>query len=172
LPRRCRFSSEGRREIRCSGRRGDQWNAQELFQTAQAAENRGNRGRAAKAYRAILRKYPKDTLAAGAAFRYAVMLEQNGDYIKAATAYRNYAEKYPRSPNFDEAIEAQFRIGEMYLNGKKVKLLGIPVKSAIDKSLGIFAGIVRSAPYGKYTARAQLFILNLFEYYLNFIRKF
>lgn len=144
---KARYVAPGEEEI--SG------NAQELFQVAQAAENRGNLSRATKAYRAIVRKYPKDTLAAGAAYRYAQLEEQTGDYLKAAGAYRVVCEQYPRSPNFEEAIEAQFRIGEMYLNGKKVKLLGIPIKSAVDRAKDIFAGIVRSAPYGKYTARAQ-----------------
>ncbi|MEP6955398.1 MAG: outer membrane protein assembly factor BamD [Chthoniobacterales bacterium] len=129
--------------------------AQELFATAQSAENRGNDVRAIKAYRAIVKKYPRDTLAAGAVYRMAVLLEKNHDYLRAADAYRVTVEKFPRSPNFEESIEAQFRIGEMYLAGKKLKLLGIPVKSAIDKAVTIFAGIVRSAPYGKYTARAQ-----------------
>ena len=130
-------------------------NAQELFQIGQAAENRGDPRRAAKAYRTLLRKYPKDTLAPGAAYRHGVMLERSNDYLKAAEAYRVVVERYPRSQNFDEAIEAQFRIGEMYLNGKKLKLLGIPVRSALDRAVQIFGGIVQSAPYGRYTARAQ-----------------
>ncbi|MFN2508758.1 MAG: outer membrane protein assembly factor BamD [Chthoniobacterales bacterium] len=129
--------------------------AQQLFETAQAAEKSGNRNRALKAYRAIVKKYPKDALAPGAAYRYAQLREENGDLLVAAAAYRVVVEQYPRSPNFDEAIEAQFRIGELYLAGKKLKILGIPVKSALDQAVGIFAAIVRTAPYGKYTARAQ-----------------
>ena len=129
--------------------------AQELFQLGQVSEQSGNRGRAIKAYRAIVKRYPKDTLAAGAAYRFAHLLEQEGDFLKAADAYRVVVERFPRSPNFEEAIEAQFRIGEMYLGGKKLKILGIPLRSALDKATEIFAGIVRSAPYGKYTARAQ-----------------
>ncbi len=130
-------------------------NAQQLFGIAQAAERTGNTGRAIKAYRAIWRKYPKDTLAAGAAYRSAQLLEQTGDYIKAADSYRVVVENYPSSPHFEEAIEAQFRIGEMYLNGKKVKLLGIPLATSMDRAVEIFAAVVRTAPYGKYTARAQ-----------------
>ena len=64
-------------------------------------------------------------------------------------------ERYPSSPNFDEAIEAQFRIGEMYLSGKKIKLLGIPIATSMDRAVEIFAEIVRTAPFGRYTARAQ-----------------
>ena len=130
-------------------------NAQELFQIGQAAEASRDFGRAIKAYRSLVRRYPKDTLAAGTAYRFAVLQEEHGDPLKAAAAYQVVVEKYPKSPDFEAAIEAQFRIGEMYLNGKKIKLLGIPIKQSMDRAMQIFAAIVRTAPYGKYTARAQ-----------------
>ncbi|MGI8821433.1 MAG: outer membrane protein assembly factor BamD [Chthoniobacterales bacterium] len=130
--------------------------ANQLFDSAQSAENRGDLKQAIKAYRTIVRRYPKDALAAGAAYRYAVLEEKTGDFYKAAGAYRVLVENYPRNLHFDEAIEAQFRIGELYLQGKtKIKVLGIPLKGSMDRAIEIFAGIVRSAPYGKYTARAQ-----------------
>lgn len=130
-------------------------NAQELFQIAQNAENRGDLAHAVKAYRTLLRKHPKDTLAAGAAFRMAQLQEKMHDYLKAADSYRTVVERYPKSPHFDEAIEAQFRIGEMYMNGEKIHILGIPLKVSRDRSIQIFSAIVQTAPYGKYTARAQ-----------------
>jgi outer membrane protein assembly factor BamD len=130
-------------------------NAQELFRIAQEAEQKGNFRRALKAYNTIWRKYPRDTQAAGAAFRAAQLLENAHDYLKAAATYRVVVEKYPGCPGFEEAIESQFRIGEMYLAGKKQKLLGIPVATSLDRAVEIFAAIVRTAPYGKYTARAQ-----------------
>ena len=43
--------------------------AAELFQIGQTAEKDGNPGRAIRAYRTRVRKYPRDALAAGAAFR-------------------------------------------------------------------------------------------------------
>jgi len=130
-------------------------NAQQLFSIAQEAENKGNIGRAIKAYNRLWRKHPKDTLAPGAVFRAAELTEKTGDYTTAANTYRIIVESYPRSPHFDEAIEAQFRIGEMYLGGKKLKLLGIPLFTSMDRAVNIFAAVVRTAPYGKYTARAQ-----------------
>ncbi|MDQ6623486.1 MAG: outer membrane protein assembly factor BamD [Verrucomicrobiota bacterium] len=132
--------------------------AKQLFDVAQAAENSGDTKRAIKAYRALVRKHPKDALAPGAAFQYALLQEKTGDFLRAAAAYRVLVENYPRSPHFNDAIEAQFRIGEMYLNGKKIRLLGIPVRGSIDRAIEIFAAIVRSAPYGPYTARAQFYI--------------
>jgi len=130
-------------------------NAQQLFSIAQEAEKEGKTERAIKAYNHLWRKYPKDTLAAGATYRAAQLLEQTHDYTRAANTYRVIVERYPSSPHFDEAIEGQFRIGEMYLGGKKLKVLGIPLYTSMDRAVEVFAAIVRTAPYGKNTARAQ-----------------
>lgn len=76
-------------------------------------------------------------------------------YIAAAEYYRLLVEHFPSSPHFDDAIEAQFRIGEIYLRGKKQTVLGVPIGSPLERAVEIFAAVVRTAPYGKYTARAQ-----------------
>ncbi|PYL62448.1 MAG: hypothetical protein DMF24_04030 [Verrucomicrobia bacterium] len=130
--------------------------ALELYNTAQSAEKEGNLKRAIHAYAEIVRRHPKDALAPGALYRGAQLQEQTHDYFVAADSYRILVEKYPGNPHFDEAIEAQFRIGEMFLNGKKKKILGVyAFGNSLDRAVTIFANIVRTAPYGKYTARAQ-----------------
>ena len=129
--------------------------AAELFDIGQKAEKDNNPKRAIKAYRQLVRKFPKDALAGGAAFRAATLLENTHEFLEAATGYRVVVVNYPTSPHFNEAIEGQFRIGEMYLAGKKLKLLGIPLATSMDRAVDIFASIIRTAPYGKYTARAQ-----------------
>lgn len=129
--------------------------ASELFQTGQTAEKEGNTKRAIRAYKTLVKRYPKDMLAAWALFRAAQLQEQSRLYTPAANSFAQLVEKYPRSPHFEEAIEAQFRIGEIFLNGKKLKVLGIPIASALDRAVTIFANVVRTAPYGKITARAQ-----------------
>ena len=63
-------------------------------------------------------------------------------YTPAAESYLYVVERYATSTHFDEAIEGQFRIGEIYLNGKKLKVLGIPVASALDRAVTIFANVV------------------------------
>jgi outer membrane protein assembly factor BamD len=130
-------------------------NAAELFEIGQKAEKEGNPKRAIRAYKTLVRKYAHDALAAGAAFRGAVLYEQTRQFLEAAGTYRLVVTNYPTSPHFNEAIEAQFRIGEMYLAGKKLKLLGIPFATSMDRAVEIFAATIRTAPYGKYTARAQ-----------------
>jgi outer membrane protein assembly factor BamD len=129
--------------------------ATQLFQIGQTAEKQGNFKRAINAYKSLVKRHPKDALAANALYRSAQLQEQLHLYTPAAESFLQLVERYPSSPHFEEAIEAQFRVGEIYLNGKKLKILGIPVASALDRAVTIFANVVRTAPYGKYTARAQ-----------------
>src|SRR5438105_7347092 len=144
---KAKFVAPGEEEI--SG------NAAELFQIGQTAEKEGDTKRAIKAYRSLVKRHPKDALAAGALYRAAQLQEQMHQYTPAAESFRQLVERYPASPHFEEAIEGQFRIGEIYLNGKKRRVLGIPIASSLDRAVTIFASVVRTAPYGKYTARAQ-----------------
>jgi outer membrane protein assembly factor BamD len=130
-------------------------NANELFSQAEAAAQNGDPKRAIKIYKRMVKRYPRSNMAPEATFRAAKLTEQEGDLLKAAAIYRGLMETFPQTPHFQEAIESQFRIGEIYLNGKKKKILGVPVGSTMDEAVEIFAAIVRSAPYGRYTARAQ-----------------
>src|SRR5882762_2273044 len=130
-------------------------NAAELYQIGQKAEQDGDKKRAIRAYKSLVKRHPKDALAPTALFRAAQLQEQTRQYTPAADSYLQLVERYASSAHFDEAIEGQFRVGEIFLNGKKLKVLGIPVASALDRAVTIFANVVRTAPYGKYTARAQ-----------------
>src|SRR5215813_1858628 len=130
-------------------------NAAELYEIGQKAEKDGNNKRAIGAYKTLVRRHPKDALAPPALYRCAQLQEQTREYTPAADSYLQLVERYPSSPHFDDAIEGQFRVGEIYLNGKKLRVLGIPLASALDRAVTIFANVVRTAPYGKYTARAQ-----------------
>ena len=145
--KKAKYVSPGEEEIS-----GD---ATELFQIGQTAEKQGNFKRAINAYKSLVKRHPKDALAGNALYRSAQLQEQLHSYTPAAESFLQLVERYPSSPHFEEAIEAQFRIGEIYLNGKKLKVLGIPIASALDRAVTIFANVVRTAPYGKYTARAQ-----------------
>src|SRR5215469_10314064 len=130
-------------------------NAAELYQIGQTSEKEGNPKRAIRAYKTLVKRHPKDALASTALYRAAQLLEETHEYTPAADSYLQLVERYPTSAHFDDAMEGQFRVGEIYLNGKKLRVLGIPVASALDRAVTIFANVVRTAPFGRYTARAQ-----------------
>src|SRR5450432_4145560 len=114
-------------------------NANEMFSQAEAAEKSGERGRAIKIYKRMVKRYPRSNLSPEATYRAGRLTEDNGDLIKAAAIYRGLMEVYPQTQHFQEAIESQFRIGEVYLNGKKRKILGVPLGSTLDDAVEIFA---------------------------------
>ena len=149
------FKPNEKTRYRAPGEEEMSGSAAQLFEKGQEAERRGNLNGAIKAYRVIVKKYPRDTLAAGACYRMGELQEQLHKPLAAVQAYAVLVDKYPKSERFDEAVEAMFRIGELYLNGQKTKILGIPVKSGASQAALIFTAIIRTAPYGKYTARAQ-----------------
>jgi len=129
--------------------------AQQLFDRAQEAEKRGDLAGAIKSYRIIVKKHPHDTLAPGACYRMGQLQEQIHKYLQAADSYSVVCEKYQKSERFEESVEALFRIGEMYIANQKTKILGITIKTGNEQAADIFTMIIRTAPYGKYTARAQ-----------------
>jgi outer membrane protein assembly factor BamD len=137
--------------------------AAQLFERAQEAERRGNLKSAIKAYRTIVKKHSRDTLAPGSCFRMGELQEQTHQYILAAQSYAVVADRYQKSERFDEAIEGLFRIGEMYLKGQKTKFLGLKIKSGMSQAVLIFNTIIRTAPYGKHTARAQFNLGRAYE---------
>ena len=63
------FKSGERAKYVAPGEEEINGNAKELFDIAQKAEERGNLRRAINAYRSLVRRHPKDALAAGAAYR-------------------------------------------------------------------------------------------------------
>src|SRR5437763_15540737 len=63
-------------------------NAAELLQIGQTAAKEGNTRGAIKAYKSLVNRHPRDTLAAGARFRAAEVQPQSHDYLRAAEAAR------------------------------------------------------------------------------------
>src|SRR2546423_7486584 len=69
-------------------------NAAELFQIGQTAEKEGNIKRAIRAYKTLVKRHPKDTLAPGALYRSAQLQEQLHQFTPAAESFRELVERY------------------------------------------------------------------------------
>src|SRR5437868_14223541 len=70
-------------------------NAAELFQIGQTAEKEGNIKRAIRAYKTLVKRHPKDTLAGGALYRAAQLQEQVHLYVAAVASFSQLVERYP-----------------------------------------------------------------------------
>ena len=130
--------------------------AQTQFDNALAKENKGDLNSALAGYRKTVRRFQKSTVAAAAQYKIGEILEKRKDLNGAATAYETLLHNYPHSADFNNALEGEFRLGNLYLEGAKQRVLGVPTLPSRDRAAAIFAVIVRIAPFSRLAPQAQL----------------
>lgn len=133
----------------------DAANAREQMLIATQADEEKNLSQALSAYRKVLRRFPQSDQAPEAAFRIGELEEQRGDFQRAFKAYQTYVENYPSGTRFSAAIENQFKIATLYLEGERQRLLGIPTLPSLDKARSMFEDIITAAPYTDFAPLAQ-----------------
>ncbi|MFH0838952.1 MAG: outer membrane protein assembly factor BamD [Candidatus Omnitrophota bacterium] len=102
----------------------------------------------------LVRHYPLSRFAPEAQFYVGLSHENLNNFYQAFNAYKLLLEKYPKFEKIKEAVEREFTIGEMFLAGKKRKLMGIELLPAVDKAIEVFQDVVKNSPYGEYGDRA------------------
>lgn len=129
--------------------------AAEQMKKAEDLEARGDVGGALDAYRGLVKRYGLSVLAPKAQRKIGVLLERGGQNDKAYDAYATYLQKYPKGEDFESAVESMFKIGKMFLEGEKRKLLGVKLAPSMDRAKEMFDGIVKRAPFSKWAPLAQ-----------------
>lgn len=127
----------------------------EQMRKAEELEAEGKIGAAYDAYRGLVKRYGLSVLAPKAQRKVGVMLENEGSYDKAYDAYSTYLEKYPKGEDFEAVVESMFKIGKLFLEGEKKKVLGIKIASSMERAKEMFEGIVKRAPFSRWAPLAQ-----------------
>ncbi len=131
-------------------------NAAEQMKLAEATEAEGNLKKAVSSYRVVVKRYPKSDVAAHAQFKVAQLTQQLGDATRAFAEYQKMITKYPKSTDFEAAIEGQFNIAKLYLDGKRLELFGLPTLPSMVKAEEMFTTVITNAPFSaKYASAAQ-----------------
>lgn len=133
----------------------NQKDAQAQFDAAFEAEKRGKLGAAITGYRKTVRRFPKSTVAAAAQYKVGYLYEKQGSLGPASENYERTILYYPHSTDFNAALEAEYRIGTLYLDGLRVHLLGIPMLPQRQRAVAVFTVIVRNAPFSQWAPMAQ-----------------
>ena len=129
--------------------------AQEQYDRAAAFESKGDLGNAIKAYRVFVKKFSYSSHVSDAQWKIAELTEKTGDDNHAFDAYDTYIKKYPRGENFNKAVEAQFNIATRFLNGEKVKIIGMKMTASMVRAQKMFESIIANASYSKYAPLSQ-----------------
>lgn len=109
----------------------------------------------AKHLRLLLKAYPGSQVASEAQFRLGVVNEEMGDYYRAFRAYRDLIQKYPQSERISEAVRREFQIGNLFLSGRKAKVLGLEILPSGPRAIEVFKHLVDTAPFSEYGDKAQ-----------------
>ncbi|MBI4970899.1 MAG: outer membrane protein assembly factor BamD [Candidatus Omnitrophica bacterium] len=129
--------------------------AEEQFNYSMQFYKGKNFKRAEDEFKNLTKRFPKSDAAAEALFYLGQIHEERGEYFKAFKDYQKIISDYPQTQRVDEVVERQFRIGDMFLTGKKEKLLGLAVKPSLTHAIEIFQKIVDTSPYSAYGDQAQ-----------------
>lgn len=132
-----------------------QGTAEEQYNYAMEFYKKKDFKEAAKQFRILLKAYPASQSASEAQFRLGVVQEELGDYNRAFRAYRDLLQKYPSSDRVAEAVKREFRIGNLFLSGRKAKVLGLEILPSGPKAVEVFKHLVATAPFSEWGDKAQ-----------------
>jgi outer membrane protein assembly factor BamD len=130
---------------------------------AQELENNGDTGRALGAYRGLVKKFPNSLAAPKAQLKTGQLLEASGDAEAAFDAYGKYIAKYPKGDDFETAVEGQFRIAKLFLDGERKKVFGVKTFTSMERAQTMFEAVVKNAPFSKFAAQAQYYAAQALE---------
>jgi outer membrane protein assembly factor BamD len=122
---------------------------------AHKLEAQGDRDRALKAYKALLRRWPLSFFAPEAQYRVGKILEDEGDFYNAFQAFQKMVTKYPSSDYFAQALNEQYRIANLFLAGEPQRIWKIPVGPSMQRTIEMYQRIIKNAPYGDYAPQCQ-----------------
>ena len=120
-------------------------------------------GDALSAYRRLIRRWPTSSAVQDARMGSAECLTALGYYYKAFKEYQQMIEKNPNSPYFDTALHRQFEIGNLFLAGERVKVMGLRLFSGLDKAVEVYEQVVKNGPFSDVGPQAQFRIGLVYE---------
>jgi len=137
--------------------------ASKLFEDGRAAQEKNKLSTARDLYEDVVYKYPLTNAAANSQFEIGRVREKEGDPIKAFEAYQLFVDKYKQSDLFAEAIQRQFELATLAMNGKTGSFfLVLPAKTQTSKVVEMFEKVAANAPRSKYAPLA-LYNVGLLE---------
>lgn len=135
----------------------------EQLAAADSLADSGETEKAISTYRFIAKNYPSSKEAPSAQFKLAKQLHEKGDFETAFNEYQNLLKKYPQTPNFEESVASEINIANAFLQGRKVKFLGIKMVPSMEKAEEMYTAILKVSPYSKYAAVTQFNLGLAFE---------
>jgi outer membrane protein assembly factor BamD len=131
--------------------------AKEQMEVAQEAFDHKDYRLALMAARRVMARWGVSDYAPQAQFLIGRCYEERGQTERAFKAYQTLLTQQPKVVNYQEVLQRQYQIANLYLGGKWFKLWGlIPIFSSMEKTADMYDKIVRNGPYSDIAPQAQL----------------
>lgn len=128
---------------------------EEQMEWAMAFYEAGEYKKAISEFDKLIESYPNSASTPSAQYYKGRSYEELEDFYQAFLAYQTAIDKYPYNEKVDEIIERQYKIGSIFLDGQKAKILGMKILPAMDKAVEVLTKVVENSPYGRYADLAQ-----------------
>ena len=125
------------------------------FQNAQNFEKQKKYAQAAQEYKQLVKTFPTSKLLPSALFNAAVCFEKDNNYWHAFLAYQDLLDRYPAYEDYQDIVERQFKIGNLFLSGKKRKLWKFSILPAHEQTIQIFEKVIENLPFNELAVQAQ-----------------
>jgi len=129
--------------------------SRDQLELAHKLEAEGQKDNAMKAYKGLLRRWPLSFFAPEAQYRLGKILEDKADFYNAFQAFQKMVTKYPSSDYFEQALDEQYRIANLYLAGEPQRIWKIPVGPSMERTIEMYQRVIKNAPYGTYAPQCQ-----------------
>jgi len=107
------------------------------------------------AFRRVIAKWPLSTSAEEARFGLAECYGAIGYHYKAFQTYQELLKKHPATPHFDEVLQRQFEIGNLFLAGERQKAWGVRWFPSQERAVEVYEQVVKNGPYSAVAVDAQ-----------------
>ena len=107
------------------------------------------------AYRRVIVRWPLSSSAQDARMGLAECYGAIGYHYKAFQTYQELIQKHPNTPHFDEVLQRQFEIGNLFLAGERQKAWGIRWFPSLERTVEVYEQVVKNGPYSKVAPEAQ-----------------
>ncbi|MDD5680815.1 MAG: tetratricopeptide repeat protein, partial [Candidatus Omnitrophica bacterium] len=128
---------------------------QEQMDWAMGFYDAGEYTKSINEFEKLVKNYPNSVNAPSAQYYIGRAYEAIEDYYEAFLAYQKTIDKYPYNERVDEIIERQYKIGSLFVEGQKAKIMGMKILPAMDKAVEVLGKVVQNSPYGRYADLAQ-----------------
>jgi outer membrane protein assembly factor BamD len=146
--------------------------AADQLEVAREAFEAGRYGLAIKAARRTVQTWPMSDHAPEAQYLLARAYDARGHSERAFKEYQTLVERYPKFDKYQEVVERQFEIANLYLDGKWFRLWGyIPLFGSMERTVQMYEKVIKNGPYSPVAPQAQINIGSARENQSSFFNK-